>query len=166
MKCTVASVLAGFVLMVGTASSAGAGAIHEFYPEDYDAHEHFATGEGFCVPWAGTFHEVRTGGYKLVLPPGGRDPGELHINGVINGLVELVPDNASLPTYSGTYREKVNGVVTESTNEGDVERVGQYRLRSTLTGTDGSTLALHLAGKVTINANGVATVSRDVFTCS
>ena len=166
MKRTVTTVLAALVLVVGTAASAGAGASHEFWPEGYDASEHFGAGEGPCVPWAGTFHEVRSGGYKVVMPPGGREPGEVHINGTILGSVELVPDDASLPSYAGQYREKVNAIATEFTDEGDVLRVGQYRLRSTLAGTDGSTLALLLAGKVTVNANGVATVSRDVFTCS
>lgn len=166
MRRILTSALAALVLVGGTSATATAGAIHEFLPEDYDASEPFAAGEGFCVPWAGTFHEVRTGGYTLVTPPGGREPGELHINGVVHGTVELIPDDASLPTYSGSYREKVNGVATEFTEEGDVLRVGQYRLRSTLVGSDGSRLALHLAGKVTVNANGVATVSRDVFTCS
>ena len=80
-------------------------------------------------------------------------------------MVELVPDDASLPTYAGEYREKVNGVLTAITDEEDVERVGQYRLSSTLVGSDGSTLELRLSGKVTINANGVTTVERDVFSC-
>ncbi len=59
----------------------------------------------------------------------------------------------------------MNGIVTEFTDEGDVERVAQYRLRSTLHGTDGSSLDLVLSGKLTINANGVATVEREVFSC-
>jgi hypothetical protein len=66
---------------------------------------------------------------------------------------------------AGDYREKVNGVVTEFTDEGDVERIGQFRLRTTLHGTDGSSLELRLSGKVTVNANGVTTVERDTFTC-
>jgi len=162
------------ITLVGTAillAAAAAGpatagvAQHDFYPENYDAYEHFNAGEGFCVDWAGTFHEVRHGGYRLVAAPGGQQPGELHVNGIIDGRVELIPDDAALPTYSGDYREKVNGIVTEFTDEGDVERVAQYRLRSTLHGTDGSSLDLVLSGKLTINANGVATVEREVFSC-
>lgn len=84
---------------------------------------------------------------------------------MINGRVELIPDAAGLPTYSGTYREKVNAVVTSYTEEGDTSRVSQYRLRSTLRGTDGSTLSLRLASKFTMNANGVVVVFRDTFTC-
>jgi hypothetical protein len=142
-----------------------AGAHVEFYPEDYDEVETFGAGEGFCVPWAGRFREVRTGGYRLVQAPGGREPGELHINGVINGYVELVPTDPTLPTYQGTYREKVNGVVVELGEDGDEERVGQYRLSSTLQGSDGSSYQLHLSGKVTFNANGTMTVLREEFTC-
>jgi len=90
----------------------------------------------------------------------------VHVNGAIDGHIELVPDDPTLPTYTGDYREKVNGVVTESTDEGDLERVGQYRLRSTLRGTDGSTLSLRLSGKTTLDANGVLRVQRDTFTCA
>jgi hypothetical protein len=101
----------------------------------------------------------------LVAAPGGQVEGESHVNGVIDGLVELIPDNAALPTYSGTYREKVNAVVTSFTAEGDTSRVAQYRLRSTLRGTDGSSIDLLLSGKFTMNANGVVVVSKDTFTC-
>lgn len=167
MKHKLATVLGAFALVgvaAGPAAAAG-GAEHGFLIEDYNAYEHFAPGDGPCVSWAGTFHEVRSGGYRLVTAPGGQAEGEFHLNGVINGLVELIPDAAGLPTYSGTYREKVNAVVTSFTEEGDTSRVSQYRLRSTLRGTDGSTLNLRLSGKFTMNANGVVVVSRDTFTC-
>ncbi|GAA1576697.1 hypothetical protein GCM10009789_32710 [Kribbella sancticallisti] len=167
MKHKLAVLLGAFALVgvaAGPASAAG-GADHEFMVEDYNAYERFAPGEGPCVSWAGTFHEVRSGGYRLVTAPGGQVEGEFHVNGVINGLVELIPDAAGLPTYSGTYREKVNAVVTSFAEEDDTSRVAQYRLRSTLRGTDGSTLVLRLSGKFTMNANGVVVVTRDTFTC-
>jgi hypothetical protein len=170
MKHRIITLIGSAVLIAGGSAVAAvpadaAGAEHGFYPEDYDAYEHFDAGDGPCVDWAGRFHEVRNGGYRLVAPPGGRDPDELHVNGLVDGMVELIPDDGSLPTYTGVYREKVNGVVTEFSDEGDVERVAQYRLRSTLHGTDGSSLSLRLSGKITVNANGVATVERDVFSC-
>jgi hypothetical protein len=167
MKHKLATVLGAFTLLgvvAGQASAAG-GAEHAFLIEDYNAYDHFAPGDGPCVSWAGTFHEIRSGGYRLVTVPGGRDSGEFHVNGVINGLVELIPDAAGVPTYSGTYREKVDAVVTSFAEEGDTARVSQYRLRSTLRGTDGSTLNLRLAGKFTMNANRVVVVSKDLFTC-
>ena len=159
--------LAGATALVGLAAgpAVGAGAEHEFFPEDYDAYESFAAGEGPCVTWAGTFHEVRTGGYRIVAAPGGRDEGEFHINGVIHGLIELIPSDRTHPTYTGTYREKVNGVIATVTKNQDVERVGQFRLRSTLRGTDGTTIELRLWGKVTVNANGETVVSRQELTC-
>ncbi|TCO38138.1 hypothetical protein EV646_12151 [Kribbella antiqua] len=168
MKHKLAILLGAFTLAgvtAGPASAAG-GAEHAFLVEDYNAYEHFAPGDGPCVSWPGTFHEVRSGGYRFVTAPGGQVDGEFHVNGVIDGLVELIPDNAALPTYSGTYREKVNGVVTSFTEEGDTSRVSQYRLRSTLRGTDGSTIDLLLSGKFTMNANGVVVVSKDTFTCA
>jgi hypothetical protein len=167
MKHYLTTLIGAILLLVGAAAapaSAG-GAEHDFYPEDYDAYEHFAAGDGFCVTWAGTFHEVRHGGYKLVVAPGGQQPGEMHVNGVVDGSVELIPDDPSLPTYAGDYREELNGVVTEFSDEGDVERVAQYRLRSTLHGTDGSSLDLRLSGKLTINAKGEVTVDHETFTC-
>jgi hypothetical protein len=167
MKHKLATLLGAFALVgvaAGPASAAG-GAEHAFLIEDYNAYEHFAPGDGPCVSWAGTFHEVRSGGYRLVTPPGGQVEGEFHVNGVIDGLVELIPDAAGLPMYSGTYREKVNAVVTGPLEKGDLTRVSQYRLRSTLRGTDGSTITLRLSGKFTMNANGVVVVSRDTFTC-
>ena len=168
MNHRIATVVGASALLGGILAgpAAAAGAQHAFYPEDYDAYEHFAAGEGFCVEWAGTFHEVRHGGYRLVAASGGQQPGELHVNGAIDGHVDLIPDDPSLPTYSGDYREKVNGVVTEFSDEGDVERVGQFRLRSTLVGTDGSTFELRLSVKTTFTANGTLTVERDTFTCA
>jgi hypothetical protein len=168
MRHRLATLVGSSALLVGALAgpAAAAGAQHDFYPEDYDAYEHFAAGEGFCVDWAGTFHEVRRGGYRLVAAKGGQQPGELHVNGAIDGLVELIPDDPALPTYAGTYREKVNAVVTSFSDEGDVERVGQYRLRSTLHGSDGSSYELRLSGKTTFNASGVLTVQRETFTCS
>lgn len=167
MKVTTGILAGALALVCTTVGPASArGAVHEFQAEHYDATEPFAAGEGPCVPWAGSFHEVRDGGYRIVRPPGGQLAGEFHVNGLIHGFVELVPEDPSLPTYSGTYREKVNAVATSLTDEGDVSRVAQYRLRSTLRGTDGSSLDLRLSGKMTVNANGRVVVSRDVFTCA
>lgn len=163
------AVLFGALAIIGVSAgpaSAAGGAEHAFLIEDLDAFETFAAGDSPCVSWAGTFHEIRSGGYRLVTAPGGQVEGEFHVNGVIDGLVELTPDDSALPTYSGTYREKVNAVVTSVIEEGDTARVSQYRLRSTLRGTDGSSLDLLLSGKFTMNSNGVVVVSRDTFTCA
>lgn len=162
------SLTAGLLLAgASAASAASAGAIHEDQSETYDETRPFAAGEGMCVPWAGSFHEVRSGVYRLVTPPSDGEGRGMHVNGVIHGMVELVPDDPALPTYAGTYREKVNAVVLGTSPEGaDLLRVGQYRLRLPLTGTDGSHLFVTLSGKVTVNANGVTTVERGTFTCA
>ncbi len=167
-KHLLSTALAGGVLAATTlaAPAHAGGAVHEFYPEDYDSFDHFNAGEGPCVTWAGTMHEIRTGGYKLLQAPGGQVAGEFHVNGTIDGSVELIPDNTALPTYSGTYREKINGIIVAISADEDIERVGQYRLTSTLRGTDGSVLKLRLSGKVTVNANGRLVVSRDKFSCA
>ncbi|MFC4786810.1 hypothetical protein ACT8ZV_20210 [Nocardioides sp. MAHUQ-72] len=164
---SVVAAAAAVSALVGTPAPATAGAEHGFVPEDYDAAEHFAAGEGLCVPWAGTFHEVRHGGYRAVTAPGGQQPGEVHVNGAVDGLVELIPDDTALPTYTGTYREKVDGIFLGTTPEGDdLLRVAQFRLRSTLRGTDGSTYTLRGSGKVTLNAHGELVVDREQFTCA
>jgi hypothetical protein len=166
MKRTIITTVTAALLVVAGAQASDAAVARDFIPEDYDASEHFAAGDGLCVPWAGTFHEVRTGGYRIVVPPGGRVDGEAHVNGAIDGLVELIPDDPGLPTYTGRYREKVDGIFVGTDADGqDLLRVAQYRLRLPLTGTDGSTLRLTLAGKVTVNAKGVTTVGRDVYDC-
>jgi hypothetical protein len=163
---------AGLLAAVALASPADAapsdagGASLGFYPEDYDAYEHHDAGEGICVDWAVTFHEVRHGGYRLVSAPGGQVPGELHVNGAIDGLIELIPDDAALPTYTGTYREKINGIVVDSSLGDATPRIAQYRLTSTLQGSDGSTMELRLSGKVTVNGEGRLVVTRDELTCA
>ena len=162
-------ITAALALGLGTAVAPAhaAGANHETQPEQYDATEHFVAGEGFCVPWAGSFREVRNGQYRLVSPPGGREPGEYHVNGVIAGSVTLTPDDPGLPTYTGTYREKVDYVVIGLDEEGfEIARVGQYRLRSTLRSSDGSSLDLRLSGKLTVTPAGTVVVSRDEFSCA
>jgi hypothetical protein len=160
--------VAGLVLVLapGAAPAAqAAGAEHVFEAESYDEVEHFDVGEGLCVDWAGSFHEVRHGAYRLLTAPGGQIAGEIHVNGVVAGLVELVPDNQDLPTYTGSYREKVNGVITDPDPSGDELRIGQYRLESTLRGSDGSSLRLTLSGKLTVNGQGRVVVSREHFAC-
>ena len=157
---TLAVSLAGWS---GPASAAGAH--HVFVPESFDGSEHFAAGDGPCVPWAGTFHEVRSGGYDIVAAPGGQVPGEVHVNGSVDGLVELVPDDPAMATYAGTYREKVNVVATSASDDGDELRNGQYRLRTHLVGSDGSSYDLVLTGKTTSTATGRVVVARDTFAC-
>jgi hypothetical protein len=56
---------------------------------------------------------VRSGEIKLVSVNSGPQTGEVHVNGVTAGFVEYVPHDTPLPTYAGTYREKLNGVLLE-----------------------------------------------------
>lgn len=157
--------LAALSLALPVQASA-APATHDVLVENYDASEHFAAGDAEpCVPWAGTFHEVRNGEIKLVTISSGPQAGEVHANGVVAGFIEYIPDDSSLPTYSGTYREKLNVVLVEMSFDDDAERISQFRLRSQLAGTDGSSLQLAMSGKVTRNSNGEVSVDRFDFTC-
>jgi hypothetical protein len=164
LTATIASALALPALVVGATPAVAAPAQHDVFVEEYDEYLPFAAGEGPCVDWAGTLHEVRSGEFKVLTPGGVRHPDEFHANGVVDGLVELIPDDPTLPSYSGTFREKANaiGTVTEA---GDELRIAQYRVRSVLTGTDGSRLTLSLAGKITVNGHGDLVVDRYEFSC-
>ena len=158
-------VLAALPIVVGVPTSA-APATHDVFVEEYEAYEPFAAGDGQpCVPSARTFHEVRSGEVKLVTINSGPQAGEVHVNGAIAGFIEYIPDDTALPTYSGTYREKLNGVLLELSFEDDQSRIAQFRLRSRLAGTDGSSLRLAMSGKLTLNGNGNLVVDRFSFTC-
>ncbi|MEO6203761.1 MAG: hypothetical protein ABIO67_00015 [Mycobacteriales bacterium] len=99
---------------------------------------------------------------------GGQQPGEVHINGAVDGRVEIVPDDTSLPTYTGSYREKISGVFTGTDPEtgDDSVRVLTFRLRVPLAGSDGSHLVLLLASKVTRKPSGDVVVARFTQACS
>ncbi|MGH3989501.1 MAG: hypothetical protein ACRDTZ_19665 [Pseudonocardiaceae bacterium] len=161
------SVLVLAVLPFAAAVPASAApSTHDVYIEEYDAYEPLAAGDGEpCVPWSGTFHEVRSGEIDLVTVNSGPQAGEVHVNGSVAGLIEYIPDDGSLPSYSGSYREKLNGVLVELSLEDDQSRIAQFRLRSLLVGTDGSTLRLAMSGKITINRHGDVVIDRFNFTC-
>ena len=141
-------------------------AAHDVYVESYDATESFGAGDAEpCVPWAGTFREVRTGEVKLVTISTGPHTGEVHLTGVIDGFIEYSPGDVAMPTYSGPYREKLDGYLHELSIDSDSERISQFHLRGVLSGTDGTSLTIVMTGKLTINANGTLTVDRSDFTC-
>jgi hypothetical protein len=152
-------------LAAGSSPALAAPAQHEVFIDEYDEHLPFAAGEGPCVDWAGTLHEVRSARFRVLMPGGARNPDEFHANGAVDGLIELIPDDPALPTYAGTFREKANAIGTV-TDEGDDLRIAQYRLRSVLTGTDGSSLTLSLSGKITVNGRGELVVDRFEFSCN
>src|SRR3954449_5920477 len=159
--------LATAMLPVSLAFPASAApATHGVLIEETDTDEAFAAGEAEpCVPWAGTFHEVRSGEIQLVTTTTGPHAGEVHANGVVVGYIEYSPDDSSLPTYAGSYREKLNAALLQLSFDDDQNRIAQFRLRSRLDGTDGSSLLLVLSGKLTLNRHGDVTVDRTTFTC-
>ncbi len=152
------------VLPALQADAAGQGATKFTYVEDYDETAAMLADENPCGPWDGVLHEIRHGVYNITAAPGGQVDGEYHVNGVVDGWVAFDPDSdGPLPTYTGSYREKDNVIVT---GEDDSARIVQFRLRIPASAANGSTLLIVLTGKQTVNAHGVTTVSRNVATCS
>jgi len=164
---TVLSVAAVVPVLVPTAVLAEP-AQHAVYEESWEGTELLAADENRCGPWAATFHETREGSYRIVAAPGGQTEGEVHVNGAVDGTVSLTPVDPRLPSYQGSYREKANVVLTgvdEETGD-DVLRVGQYRLRVPLEGSDGSRLVMTISGKVTMTPDGDLAVARGEETCA
>jgi hypothetical protein len=153
---------AGLTQALAPAATAS-GAEHFFVSEEYDGTGHVDADENTCGSWPATMHEIRHGGYDVLLPPGGQVTGEAHINGSVDGWIQLTPDDPSLPTYTGTYREHVTGVLTNP--DEDQFRVSQFFLRGRLAGTDGSSLRLVLGEKVTVDATGRTVVERSIESC-
>jgi len=166
-RTTLAALLVAGLLAAGltaaTSPAQAAGTSRLVVPEEYDAVEHLAADDNLCGPWAANFHEIRHGQYTLLFAPGGRAAGEAHVNGSVDGWVELAPDDPSLPTYSGDYREKVDGVLLDPAN--DQFRVFHFALRDRLHGTDGSTLTIQISGKMTVTPDGRAVVDRSISSC-
>lgn len=160
-----ALVAAALTLTSGTAAIA-APAQHDTLIESWQGREHLSPEDNMCGPWAATIHEARSGTYRIVEAPGGRSEGEFHVNGAVDGQIILTPDNPALPTYSGSYREKVNAIVIGVDDEGDLARVGHFRLRAQLAGSDGSGLVLTMSGQFTITALGELVAERFSFTCA
>ena len=157
---------AALVLTSGTAATA-APAQHDTFIESWQGQEHLSAEDNMCGPWAAILHEARSGTYQIVEAPGGRSEGEVHVNGAVDGQIILAPDNPALPTYAGSYREKVNAIVTGvDEHEGDLVRVGHFHLRAHLAGSDGSGLMLTMSGRVIINALGEVVAERFSFTCA
>ena len=104
-----------------------------------------------CVPWAGTFHEVRSGEIKLVTVNSGPQTGEVHVNGVIAGFIEYIPDDTFAADLLGHIPREAQrrpaGVELRRRPVAD----RPVPTSSQLAGTDGSSLRFAMSGKVTRN---------------
>ncbi|MGA8851910.1 MAG: hypothetical protein WB508_09340 [Aeromicrobium sp.] len=164
----ISTAIVALAFALGSSGAAmAAPAQHDTYSESWAGDEHLAAENNSCGPWAATLHETRAGSYRIVEAPGGRSEGEFHVNGVIRGHLSLTPDDPARPTYSGQFREKVNFVITGVSDDGeDQARVGQFRLRAPLAGSDGSTLVLTMTGRLTTNAHGEVVTARFSLLCA
>lgn len=161
------AVLATSLVLASAGAATAAPAQHETFVESWDGQQHLSAEENLCGHWAATLHEVRSGEYKLVQAPGGQSQDEFHVNGAVDGSVVLDPDDPALPTYTGSYREKVNAIVIGyDEEEGDLARLVHYRLRLPLTGSDGSALVIVMSGTLVVNAHGDLVSDRGSMTCA
>ena len=121
---------------LGLAPASAAPAQHDVYDATFDGTEHFTADENFCGPWATTFHEVRAGQIKIVIPPGGQQPGDSPTASWMGASTWSRTTRGCRHTAGPTGR--TNAVITSIIDETDTVRVAQFRVRSTLRGTDGS----------------------------
>jgi hypothetical protein len=138
----------------------------DVYVESFDGTAHFGAGEdpSGCVPYAGTFHEERSGGYDLLSPGTGQRSDEVKVRGAIDGSVAFTPDrSADGPSYAGSYTERVTGWLVDP--DADEFRVASLRLDGRLEGSDGSRLRLLLVMKLTVRPDGSVAAQRESLTC-
>jgi len=82
-----------------------------------------------------------------------------HITGTFTGTVTAVPDDPSLPTFTGHFTTWFG----ENSNQKTFN--GTFTFTVIATGSDGSTLKFHETAHVTVNAQGEVTVEFDRPTC-
>jgi hypothetical protein len=167
MRRVVAPALAGCLLMAPLAlvHSAAAGSVKRgVYVEEFDATTPFAAGENPCVGYAGALHETRSGSYALMAPEKGPRNAELKVRGAVDGFMEITPTNPlDGPSYVGRYSERVVGWLTDP--DTDTLRVGHFRLRGRLAGSDATSVVISSTFKVTLKPDGTAVVERQSTTC-
>ena len=142
---------------------AAAPAEHLVVEESWSGSEHFAAGEGPCVPWAGTLAEDRHMTARLVWTGTGPRVGEYAVVAQVDGALSLVPDDATAaPTYAGSYRETATGRFSW---DGDEPRVGRFAVHARATGSDGSALLFVLYGRITLRADGTVVTVDEGLRC-
>jgi hypothetical protein len=82
-----------------------------------------------------------------------------HITGTFTGTVTVVPQDPSLPTFTGHFATWFG----ENSNQKTFNDTDTFTV--ILTGSDGSTLKFHDTFHVTVNANGEVTVEFDKPNC-
>jgi hypothetical protein len=82
-----------------------------------------------------------------------------HITGTFTGTVTVVPQDPSLPTFTGHFATWFG----ENSNQKTFNDTDTFTV--ILTGSDGSTLKFHETAHITVNANGEVTVEFDKPSC-
>jgi hypothetical protein len=112
------------------------------------------------VTESGVFHVTAAG----IDDQGTPDPSDdvfippFHVNGTFHGTVEAVPDDSSLPTFTGHY----NSRFMENFNTRN--HVGNFTFTVIAQGSDGSTVKFHEVGHFRVTPSG-ATTEFDKPTC-
>ena len=83
-------------------------------------------------------------------------------NGTVTGSALFVPDDPSQPTYTGQFTNVLAGFPNEDNLQ---SATAHFASNIEALGSDGSHLKFHGNGHVTLDANGVVTVSFENFFC-
>jgi hypothetical protein len=82
-----------------------------------------------------------------------------HLNGMVNGTFLAVPDDSSLPTYTGHFTSGFSANI----HSGPYAETDTFHVIGN--GSDGSTIKFHETLRVLVDADGNVTVVFDKATC-
>lgn len=85
--------------------------------------------------------------------------GTYHVTGTQTGRFRFVPDDPSLPTYTGRF------TIWFGENSNQKNFTGTFTFSGTGKGSDGSRLRFSAVAHISVNANGTVTAEFDRFRC-
>lgn len=106
----------------------------------------FGPGPNPCTGASGTLAATSVNG---VLHETINKAGDIWDTGTLTGTFQFVPDDSSLPTYTG------HGTTWFGDSLNNLNSVNHFTMNLNLTGTDGSTVTYHEVGHFSVSATGI-----------
>lgn len=106
----------------------------------------FGPGPNPCTGVSGTLAATSVNG---VLHETINKAGDIWDTGTLTGTFQFVPDDSSLPTYTG------HGTAWFGDSLNNLNSVNHFTMNLNLTGTDGSTITYHEVGHFSVSASGI-----------